>query len=151
MPVQFRLLAPKLKTNSMNILDFRKENQTFAKPVIWAILTILSLLLIGQTVIGQTKVKFIAAGVTCSMCSNAIHKSLKSDRGIKTIKPIYWPINMHNLQTQEWIVEYKNGQYNSEETIKGLEKRVKDAGFSIQRLWVNDKLVIDRGKRRKKA
>jgi copper chaperone CopZ len=127
----------------MNILDFRKENQTFAKPVIWAILTILSLLLIGQTVIGQTKVKFIAAGVTCSMCSNAIHKSLKSDRGIKTIEP--------NLQTQEWIVEYKNRQYNSEETIKGLEKRVKDAGFSIQRLWVNDKLVIDRGKRRKKA
>lgn len=27
----------------------------------------------------QDKVKFIANGVTCSMCSNAIHKSLKSN------------------------------------------------------------------------
>jgi copper chaperone CopZ len=127
----------------LDLLDFRKETQKFWKPVIWAILTILSLLLIGQTVIGQTKVKFIAAGVTCSMCSNAIHKSLKSDRGIKSIEP--------NLQTQEWIVEYKNGTFKEEESVQMLEKRVKDAGFSIQRLWVNDKLVIDRGKRRKKA
>ena len=127
----------------IDLLDFRKENQTFAKPVIWAILTFFFLLLLAQTGIGQTKVKFIAAGVTCSMCSNAIHKSLKSDKGIKSIEP--------NLQTQEWIVEYKDGQYNSEETVKGLEKRVKDAGFSIQTLWVNDKLVIDRSKKRKKA
>lgn len=104
-------------------------------------LIFLFLLFITQTALSQTKVKFIAAGVTCSMCSNAIHNSLKSDKAIKTIEP--------NLQTQEWIVEYKDTEYKEEQTIKELEKRVKDAGFSIQRLWVNGNLVIDRSKKRK--
>ena len=121
----------------MNILDFRKENSNFKKSVVWAILVFLFLLITSKT-FSQDKVKFYAAGVTCSMCSSAIHSSLKTDKSISKIDP--------NLQTQEWYLEYKTGEFK----IENLKKRVEDSGFSITKLWLNGELVFDITKSRKR-
>lgn len=86
----------------------------------------------------QDKVKFIATGVTCSICSNAIHKSLKQDKNIIKIEP--------NLETQVWLLEYKSGQFKSEDLVK----RVEDAGFSIAKIYFNDNLILDKSKKKKK-
>jgi Cu+-exporting ATPase len=98
------------------------------------------LFFIPMIVFSQDKVKFVAVGVTCSMCSNAIHKSLSMDKTIEKIEP--------NLETQEWVVKYKEGKFNKE-SVKVLEKRVEDAGFSISKLWINDELIFDKNKKRK--
>lgn len=82
--------------------------------------------------LGQEKVKFTAAGVTCSMCSNAIFKSLQTDKSIIKIDP--------NLDTQEWYVEYKSGEFK----IENLIKRVETAGFSVEKIYMNDKLIHEK-------
>ena len=87
--------------------------------------------------LSQDKVKFIAAGVTCSMCSSSIHKSLHSDKDVLKIDP--------NLETQEWNIEYKQGTY----TYDKLKKSVESAGFSIAKVWLNGELVIDNKKKKK--
>ena len=99
---------------------------------------IIIFLLFCSTLNAQDKVKFIATGVTCSMCSNAIHKSLKTDKAIIKIEP--------NLETQEWLLEYKTGQFKTEELIK----RVEDAGFSISKIYLNDNLILDKSRKKKK-
>jgi copper chaperone CopZ len=86
----------------------------------------------------QDKVIFIATGVTCSMCSNAIHKSLKQDKNIIKIEP--------NLETQQWLLEYKSGQFRPEDLVK----MVKDAGFSVSKIYLNDNLILDNSKKKKK-
>jgi len=85
----------------------------------------------------QDRVKFTAAGVTCSMCSNAIHKSLTTDKNIKKVYP--------NLQTQEWTIEYNKGEFK----IENLKKRVEDAGFSLAKVWLNGDLILDNTKKKK--
>ena len=85
----------------------------------------------------QDRVKFTAAGVTCSMCSNAIHKSLTTDKNIKKVDP--------NLQTQEWTIEYNKGEFK----IENLKKRVEDAGFSLAKVWLNGDLILDNTKKKK--
>jgi len=85
----------------------------------------------------QDKVKFTAAGVTCSLCSSAIHSSLKNDKSILNVDP--------NLETQEWNVEYKKGEFK----LENLQKRVEDAGFSVSKLWFNGELIYE--KKRKKS
>lgn len=88
--------------------------------------------------LGQEKVKFTAAGVTCSMCSNAILKSLQTDKSIIKIDP--------NLDTQEWYVEYKSGEFK----IENLIKKVENAGFSVDKVYLNENLVFDKKKKNKK-
>jgi hypothetical protein len=88
--------------------------------------------------IGQDNVKFIAGGVTCSSCSNAIYKSLQSDKKILKIET--------NLDTQEWNLEYKNGDFK----IEDLKKLVEDTGFSIYKLWVNNELILNKKTKVKK-
>ena len=100
-------------------------------------LLLILLLLIPLFSLSQDKVKFIASGVTCSMCSRAIHKSLQSDKDIVKIET--------NLETQEWNVEYKQGTYTSDK----LKKSVENAGFSIERIWLNGELIIDNRKKKK--
>jgi len=87
--------------------------------------------------IGQDKVKFTAGGVTCSMCSKAIHESLSNDKFIQKIKP--------NLKTQEWDLEYKKDEFKFET----LKKRVEDAGFSIITLYFNGKLIFGNTRNKK--
>ena len=89
------------------------------------------ILFFNSALSSQDKVKFLATGVTCSMCSNAIHKSLKSDKSILKIEP--------NLETQEWILEYRQGDF----TIDKLIKRVEDAGFSVSKIYLNNNLVFE--------
>lgn len=85
----------------------------------------------------QDKVKFIAAGITCSMCSNAIHKSLTSDKSILKVEP--------NLNTQEWFLEYEKGTFS----LENLKKRVSDAGFTVSQVWLNSEIIYDTKKKKK--
>lgn len=88
--------------------------------------------------IGQDKVKFVAAGITCSMCSNAIHKSLMRDSSITFVAP--------NLNTQEWFLEYSpKGSFSLEK----LKKLVEDAGFSLSKVWLGEDLIFQSGRKRK--
>lgn len=84
------------------------------------------------------KVKFVAAGVTCSMCSKAIHENLSSDKSITQIYP--------NLQTQEWFVDYPKGKYDQEK----LKQQVANAGFSVSKIWLNGRLVYEQKKSKKR-
>jgi len=102
------------------------------------ILTILFItIFFNSYLFAQDKVKFIAGGVTCSMCSNAIHKSLSTDKSVLKIDP--------NLETQEWNLEYKKGEFKSENLIE----RVKDAGFSVNKIYLNGELILDNSKKKK--
>jgi copper chaperone CopZ len=87
--------------------------------------------------VAQDKVKFVASGLTCSMCSRAVHKSLESDKDIVKIES--------NLETQEWNIEYKQGTY----TYDKLKKSVEGAGFSVERIWLHGELIIDNRKKKK--
>ena len=98
---------------------------------------LLALFILPIFVFGQDKVTFTAAGVTCSLCSNAIHKSLSSDKSILKVDP--------NLDTQEWNLEYKKGEFKSENLIK----RVDDAGFSVNKIYLNGELILDNSKKKK--
>ena len=85
----------------------------------------------------KDKVKFVASGLTCSMCSRAVYKSLESDKDIIKIES--------NLETQEWNIEYKQGTY----TYDKLKKSVEGAGFSVERIWLHGELIIDNRKKKK--
>lgn len=120
----------------MDILNFQDWSKTFKKGFIWGLIVFFLLLLASQS-FGQEKVRFYAAGVTCSMCSGAIHKSLSSDKNILKIEP--------NLDTQEWILEYKTGSFQ----LESLKKKVEDAGFSVSKVWVNNELILDNTRKKK--
>ncbi len=98
---------------------------------------LLILLFIPLFGLSQDKVKFISTGLTCSMCSRAVYKSLQSDKDIIKIET--------NLETQEWNIEYKQSTY----TYDKLKKSVEGAGFGIERVWLNGELIIDNRKKKK--
>jgi len=100
-------------------------------------ISILFFLVLPLISLGQDKIKFTTGGVTCSMCSRAIHESLSNDKLIQKIKP--------NLKTQEWDLEYKKDEFKFE----NLKKRVEDAGFSIITLYFNGKLVFGNSRNKK--
>ena len=95
------------------------------------------LLVIPLFSFSQDRVKFIASGLTCSMCSRAVYKSLQSDKDIIKIES--------NLETQEWNIEYKQGTY----TYDKLKKSVEGAGFGVEMVWLNGELIIDNRKKKK--
>ena len=95
------------------------------------------LLVIPLFGIAQDKVKFVASGLTCSMCSRAVYKCLESDKDIIKIET--------NLETQEWNIEYKQGTY----TYDKLKKSVEGAGFGVEMVWLNGELIIDNRKKKK--
>ncbi len=95
------------------------------------------LLVIPLFSISQDRVKFISSGLTCSMCSRAVYKSLQSDKDIIKIES--------NLETQEWNIEYKQGTY----TYNKLKKSVEGAGFGVEMVWLNGELIIDNRKKKK--
>lgn len=98
---------------------------------------LLILLFIPLFGLSQDKVKFISTGLTCSMCSRSVYKSLESDKDIIKIET--------NLETQEWNIEYKKGTY----TYDKLKKSVEGAGFGVERVWLNGELIIDNRKKKK--
>ena len=98
---------------------------------------LLILLFIPLFSFSQDKVKFVASGLTCSMCSRAVYKSLQSDKDILKVET--------NLETQEWNIEYKQGTY----TYDKLKKSVEGAGFGVEMVWLNGELIIDNRKKKK--
>lgn len=70
-----------------------------------------------------TKVSLQASGLTCSMCSNAINKSLKTLESVEKV--------MSNISTSTFEISFKNGAaVNFDE----LKKKVEDAGFFVSKL-----------------
>jgi len=98
---------------------------------------LLILLFIPLFSFSQDKVKFVASGLTCSMCSRAVHKSLESDKDIIKIET--------NLETQEWNLEYKQGTY----TFDKLKSKVEGAGFGVEMVWLNGELIVNNKKKKK--
>jgi copper chaperone CopZ len=69
------------------------------------------------------KVNLQASGLTCSMCSNAINKSLKSLEYVDKV--------MANIKTSTFDISFKPGaKVNFDE----LKKKVEDAGFFVANL-----------------
>jgi copper chaperone CopZ len=70
-----------------------------------------------------TKVSLQASGLTCSMCSNAINKSLKSLDIVEKV--------MANIKTSTFDISFKPG---AEINFDQLKKKVEDAGFFVANL-----------------
>ncbi len=66
------------------------------------------------------KVNLQASGLTCSMCSNAINKSLKT--------LVYVEKVMANIKTSTFEISFKPG---AKIDFDQLKKKVEDAGFSV--------------------
>lgn len=82
-----------------------------------------SLLLSAITLTSQSqinKVTIQASGLTCSMCSNSINKSLKT---IPYVATVY-----SNIKSSSFDVTFKPG---AEVNFDDFKKKVEDAGFSI--------------------
>lgn len=99
---------------------------------------ILILILAPLGLFAQDRVKFVVSGLTCSMCSLSVQNELKRDKDLKGIDP--------DLQTQTWYARYEVGKFS----VEGLKKRIADAGFTLERAWLNDKLVYERKRSAKK-
>lgn len=67
-----------------------------------------------------TKVSLQASGLTCSMCSNSINKSLKTVDFVESVKP--------NIQTSTFEITFKQG---AGVDFDKLKKKVEDAGFTV--------------------
>ena len=67
-----------------------------------------------------TKVSIQASGLTCSMCSNSINKSLKTIDFVESVKP--------NIKTSSFELTFKPG---SNVDFDLLKKKVEDAGFTV--------------------
>jgi len=67
-----------------------------------------------------TKVSIQASGLTCSMCSNSINKSLKTIDFVENVKP--------NIKTSSFEITFKP---NSSPDFDQIKKKVEDAGFTV--------------------
>jgi copper chaperone CopZ len=73
----------------------------------------------------MTKIELQAAGVTCSMCSKAINKSLMTLPYISTINT--------NLEKNMFEIVLKDSMTANLDEVK---KKVEAAGFSVGNLWL---------------
>lgn len=97
--------------------------------------------LAGQSQV--TKVSLQASGLTCSMCSNSINKSLQSVDYIEKV--------MSNIKTSTFDISFKPG---AKVDFDQLKKKVEDAGFSVANLTATvnfSKLVIEKDQHYKVA
>jgi copper chaperone CopZ len=67
-----------------------------------------------------TKVSIQASGLTCSMCSNSINKSLKTIDFVEKVTP--------NIKTSSFEITFKPG---TSVDFDKLKKKVEDAGFTV--------------------
>jgi len=72
-----------------------------------------------------TKVKLQASGLTCSMCSNAINKSLKSLDVVENVKA--------DVSASSFEITFKSGTAVDFDLLK---KKVEDAGFFVAKMIV---------------
>lgn len=87
----------------------------------------------------QDVVRFRATGLTCAMCSRAIHSAIKSGDTAAQVHP--------NLQTQQWRVVYPRGTFDRARLVRQVES----AGFDVAEVWLNDSLVYRRAAPAKRA
>ena len=73
-----------------------------------------------------TKVTLQASGLTCSMCSNAINKSLKSIEFVDKVEA--------NIKSSSFDISFKPG---AKVDYDRLKKKVQDAGFFVAKLEAN--------------
>jgi copper chaperone CopZ len=81
-----------------------------------------------------TSVSLQASGLTCSMCSNAINKSLKSIDFVEKVEA--------NIKTSTFQISFKPA---SKVDFDKLKKKVEDAGFFVSKLEANinfDNVVV---------
>ncbi len=70
-----------------------------------------------------SKITLQASGLTCSMCSNAINKSLKTLPFVQKITS--------NIKTSSFEIDVKA---NATANFDDIKKKVEDAGFSVAKL-----------------
>jgi copper chaperone CopZ len=86
---------------------------------------ILALLLCMHTAKAQvTKVSLQASGLTCSMCSNAINKALKSLDFVDQVKA--------DIKNSVFVITFKPG---TEADFDLLKRKVEDAGFFVANFY----------------
>jgi len=71
------------------------------------------------------KAELQASGLTCSLCSNAINKALKTLPFVESVQT--------DLNKNLFTVTFKNGQ---KPDIDAISKKVEDAGFSVAKFWL---------------
>lgn len=71
------------------------------------------------------KAQFQASGLTCSMCSNAINKALKTVPFIESVQT--------DLNKNLFDITFKK---NMPVDLDVIKKKVEDAGFSIAKFWI---------------
>jgi len=71
------------------------------------------------------KAEFQASGLTCSLCSNAINKALKTVSFIESVNT--------DLNKNLFEISFKK---NMPVDIDLIKKKVEDAGFSVAKFWV---------------
>ena len=87
-------------------------------------LLIATIMLVSSAASAQvTKVSLQASGLTCSMCSNAINKSLKTVDFIEKVDA--------NIKTSTFDILIKSG---AKVDFDKLKKKVEDAGFFVAKL-----------------
>ena len=84
------------------------------------LIIIVAVLFAVHTQAQVTKVQLQASGLTCSMCSNAINKSLKTIDYIDKV--------MSNIKTSTFEISFKPGAAINFDQLK---KKVEEAGFSV--------------------
>jgi copper chaperone CopZ len=88
-------------------------------------------LFIQSAAIAQIQsVSLQASGLTCSMCSRAIYKSLKKVPEVAKVK--------EDIQHSSYHIEFSNPNNVS---LENLKKAVQDAGFSVA--WMQVKLNFE--------
>ena len=100
----------------MTSLKKKSKMKTLKKIMI----TIILLLSVSNIFAQLTKVEIVATGLTCSMCSNAINKQLKTLTDVEKVDI--------DLNSNTFIVFLKN---NNRITPKILKDKVEDAGFFV--------------------
>lgn len=87
---------------------------------------ILAIILSCSCSYGQfQKVELQAAGLTCSMCSNAINKALKTIPFVETVST--------DLEKNIFTVKFKD---NSSVNFDAIREKVEGAGFSVAKFYV---------------
>jgi copper chaperone CopZ len=72
-----------------------------------------------------TKAELQASGLTCSLCSNAINKALKTLPFVESVQT--------DLNKNLFTVAFRAGQTPD---IDAISKKVEDAGFSVAKFWL---------------
>lgn len=93
------------------------------KTIKTALLLLAFTITVGQMFAGFTSAKLKVTGVTCSMCSNSVHKALSSLTFIDKINV--------DLQKAVYEITFKEGEKVNMDEIKN---KVEGAGFSVGEL-----------------